>query len=102
MERTGGPAVRRLWVLARQAATLVASGECEATTAAALLALVDEVRDLADKIGDGAVRVLREAGWSWAQIGRVTGVTRQAAQQRWGVPDGDDDTTGSGEVSSGR
>lgn len=31
-----------------------------------------------------AVAGLRTAGYSWAAIGVRTGVTRQAAQQRWG------------------
>jgi hypothetical protein len=31
-----------------------------------------------------AVCGLRERGYSWADIGRQLGVTRQAAQQRWG------------------
>ena len=31
-----------------------------------------------------AVTGLREVGYSWAEIGSRLGVTRQAAQQRWG------------------
>jgi hypothetical protein len=31
-----------------------------------------------------AVTGLRNRGYSWADIGRQLGVTRQAAQQRWG------------------
>lgn len=31
-----------------------------------------------------AVSGLRNRGYSWADIGRQLGVTRQAAQQRWG------------------
>ena len=31
-----------------------------------------------------AVSGLREAGYSWAEIAAWLGVTRQAAQQRWG------------------
>lgn len=31
-----------------------------------------------------AVTGLRTAGYSWAEIGARLGVTRQAAQQRWG------------------
>lgn len=34
-----------------------------------------------------AVDGMREAhGFSWTDIGRAAGVTRQAAQQRWGMP----------------
>jgi hypothetical protein len=32
-----------------------------------------------------AVIGLREFGYSWAEIGSRLGVTRQAAQQRWGA-----------------
>lgn len=31
-----------------------------------------------------AVGGLRQAGYSWAEIGRRAGMTKQAAQQRWG------------------
>jgi hypothetical protein len=31
-----------------------------------------------------AITGLRTAGYSWAEIGARLGVTRQAAQQRWG------------------
>ena len=31
-----------------------------------------------------AVTGLRQRGYSWADIGRQLGITRQAAQQRWG------------------
>jgi hypothetical protein len=33
-----------------------------------------------------AVRGLRARGYSWAEIGARLGITRQAAQQRWGTP----------------
>jgi hypothetical protein len=33
-----------------------------------------------------AVKGLRAFGYSWAEIGTRLGVTRQAAQQRWGTP----------------
>ena len=35
-----------------------------------------------------AITGLREAGYSWADIGERLGITRQAAQQRFGTPDG--------------
>jgi hypothetical protein len=44
---------------------------------------------LGDDINDGiaqAVSGLRDAGYSWAEIGSRLGITRQAAQQRWGRP----------------
>ena len=33
-----------------------------------------------------AVKGLRTSGYSWAEIGTRLGITRQAAQQRWGRP----------------
>jgi hypothetical protein len=33
-----------------------------------------------------AVKGLRDCGYSWAEIGSRLGITRQAAQQRWGTP----------------
>lgn len=48
------------------------------------LVLMAELADIIDaSIGD-AVASLRERGYSWADIGARLGVTRQAAQQRWG------------------
>jgi hypothetical protein len=35
----------------------------------------------------GYVNVARIDGASWAEIGRILGVTRQAAQKRFGKPD---------------
>ena len=32
----------------------------------------------------GAVKDLRAHGYSWAEIGAQLGISRQAAQQRWG------------------
>ena len=53
---------------------------------------VDALPDLAQLAGDldaaliTAVQGLREFGYSWEQIASRLGVTRQAAQQRWGTP----------------
>jgi hypothetical protein len=51
---------------------------------------IDALADMADlaseintTMGD-AVTGLRERGYSWAEIGIRLGITRQAAQQRWG------------------
>jgi hypothetical protein len=44
--------------------------------------------DLADDVETAirsAVLGLRAFGYSWAEIGSRLGVTRQAAQQRWGA-----------------
>ncbi len=44
------------------------------------------LRDLLDEITADAVDRLRWTGYSWADVGAAMGVTRQAAQQRWGTP----------------
>ena len=56
----------------------VASGDIEAITDMARLAghLEDATRQ--------AITGLRDTGYSWADIALRLGVTRQAAQQRWG------------------
>ena len=53
---------------------------------------IDALGDMADlateidtTIGQ-AVTGLRAQGYSWAEIGTRLGITRQAAQQRWGHP----------------
>ena len=56
----------------------IALGDIEALTLLVILA-----DDLDDNISQ-AVKGLREFGYSWAEIGSRLGITRQAAQQRWG------------------
>lgn len=56
----------------------VAIGDVESLTD--LISLADEINNA---IGQ-AVHGLRDAGYSWAEIGSRLGITRQAAQQRWG------------------
>ncbi len=56
----------------------VAGGDIEALTTMA--ALADEM----DTAIGQAITGLRETGYSWADIAARLGVTRQAAQQRWG------------------
>ena len=56
----------------------VAAGDIDAITA--MTALAD---DLDTAIRD-AITGLRQRGYSWAEIGIRLGITRQAAQQRWG------------------
>lgn len=56
----------------------VAAGDIEAIT---------DLVNLADRVDEAiayAIGGLREYGYSWADIGDRLGVTRQAAQQRWG------------------
>ena len=50
----------------------------------ASLALMAELADTIDASIRDAVTGLRDRGYSWADIGSRLGVTRQAAQQRWG------------------
>jgi hypothetical protein len=62
----------------RAYARRIATGDIEALTAMATLS-----NDL-DQAINQAVTGLREYGYSWADIARPLGVTRQAAQQRFG------------------
>jgi hypothetical protein len=64
--------------IVRAYATRVAAGDVEALPG--LLALSDEVNA---HVHD-AVNGLRAFGYSWAEIANRLGITRQAAQQRWG------------------
>ena len=56
----------------------VAAGDIEAITDMA--ATADEM----DTAMRDAITGLRQVGYSWADIGLRLGVSRQAAQQRWG------------------
>jgi hypothetical protein len=58
----------------------VATGDVESL--APMISLADEINGAIAQ----AVTGLRDAGYSWAEIGARLGVTRQAAQQRWGRP----------------
>ena len=62
----------------RAHARRVASGDVDAL--ADMTGLADEL----DEAITQAVTGLRNAGYSWAEIAALLGVTRQAAQQRWG------------------
>ena len=82
--RVGGPAVENdaysafLRRAIRAAGRRVAGGDVDGL--ADLLSLAGEL----DRATDAAVRGLRESGYSWGEIAARLGVTRQAAQQRWG------------------
>lgn len=56
----------------------IATGDVESLTH--LIGLADDINDAIQQ----AVNGLRTAGYSWAEIAARLGVTRQAAQQRWG------------------
>jgi len=62
----------------RAYARRVATGDIEALTR--MTGLADDIETAIRN----AVIGLREFGYSWAEIGSRLGVTRQAAQQRWG------------------
>jgi hypothetical protein len=62
----------------RAYARRIADGDVEALTL--MLGLSVEI----DTAISQAVTGLREFGYSWAEIGARLGITRQAAQQRWG------------------
>ncbi|MGM0384787.1 MAG: hypothetical protein ACQERF_02230 [Actinomycetota bacterium] len=49
----------------------------------ALAQVSAEISDAHTRL-EAAVRAARAAGATWAQIGEATGVTRQAAHERWG------------------
>ena len=63
----------------RAYAKRVATGDVEALTDMVALSSV-----LDDAIGQ-AVTGLRAHGYSWAEIAQRLGISRQAAQQRWGA-----------------
>ena len=56
----------------------IATGDIEALT------LMTGLSDDIEAAIRNAITGLREFGYSWADIGNRLGVTRQAAQQRWG------------------
>jgi len=62
----------------RAYARRIADGDVEALT------LMTDLADEIDAAISQAVQGLRGFGYSWAEIGSRLGVTRQAAQQRWG------------------
>ena len=62
----------------RAYARRVATGDIDALTA-----MTDLSAEIDTAIGQ-AVTGLRSFGYSWADIGTRLGITRQAAQQRWG------------------
>ncbi|MFI2753274.1 hypothetical protein ACGIF2_07545 [Cellulomonas sp. P22] len=52
-----------------------------------LVALARAARSETDVLLAAAVQSARSAGCTWEQVGSVLGMTRQAAQQRYGQPD---------------
>ena len=62
----------------RAYARRIADGDIDA-----LIAMTGLAQEIDAAIGQ-AVTGLRRFGYSWAEIGSRLGITRQAAQQRWG------------------
>jgi hypothetical protein len=58
----------------------VATGDVDSL--AHMISLADDINDAIAQ----AVSGLRDAGYSWTEIGSRLDITRQAAQQRWGRP----------------
>ena len=63
----------------RASSRRVGDGDVEAL--ALMLGLAEEI----DTAMGEAIKGLRACGYSWAEIGSRLGITRQAAQQRWGA-----------------
>ena len=61
--------------------TAAASGDGDVEALALMLGLAEEI----DTAIAEAVKGLHRCGYSWAEIGSRLGITRQAAQQRWGA-----------------
>ena len=61
----------------------IASGDIDALTAMATLAA-----DLDHAMSEAITELRARHGYSWAEIGTRLGITRQAAQQRWGTAPG--------------
>ena len=57
----------------------IASGDIDALTAMATLSA-----DLDYAMADAITALRARHGYSWTDIGRALGITRQAAQKRWG------------------
>ena len=58
----------------------IAAGDIESITL-----LVNLGTDVENAIRDAVIGLRDDHGYSWADIGTRLGVTRQAAQQRWGA-----------------
>ena len=50
----------------------------------AMVSSAAHLRAAADALREQAVLQARRSGWSWEAIGRSLGITKQAAQQRYG------------------
>ena len=61
----------------------IAAGDIDALTAMATLAT-----DLDHAMTEAITELRAQHGYSWADIGTRLGITRQAAQQRWGTAPG--------------
>lgn len=70
----------------RAVALSVTSALSELDRPADLLRSVNHSNRLLEAVKVTAVREMRASGESWAAVGDALGLTRQAAQQRYGAP----------------
>ena len=68
----------------RDCADMVRRAAPEKVDVQAMLSSATRLREMADVVREQAVRQARRSGWSWEAIGRSLGITKQAAQQRYG------------------
>ncbi len=68
----------------RECAEMVRRAAPEKADVQAMLSSAARLREMADALREQAVRQARRNGWSWEAIGRSLGITKQAAQQRYG------------------
>jgi hypothetical protein len=69
--------------------TLLSAESAESAEPASPLAAIAFIQGVATETGDGmqaAVQRARAAGRTWAEVGEVLGISRQAAFQRFGKP----------------
>lgn len=78
---------RTEYALAARGAVAMANAPIESATLRAMLYRAQEVEHYANAMQVAAVAAARAEGCSWAEIAEWLGVTRQAAQQRFGSTD---------------
>lgn len=80
------PRVRETPEVAAAAARMIRAVGVRAGTDVDALVLLVELRAEVDRALVDSVAAARAFGWSWTDVGRVTGMRRQSAQERWGRP----------------
>ena len=80
--------VRETPEVAAAAGRMIRAVGVRAGTDVDALVLLVELRAEVDRALVEGVAAARAFGWSWNDVGRVTGMRRQSAQERWGRPAG--------------